>query len=344
MKITQEFFGRVGKKTATLYTISNNNRMKMKVTDYGGIVTSLTVPDKNGRVEDVVLGYDSLWGYLEKTPYFGCIVGRCANRIAGGEFKLNGKTYTLAKNNGPNHLHGGIKGFDKVIWESTEFKEDDRAGVVFTYLSRNGEEGYPGNLKVEVSYTLTQNNEFEIRYKAETDAPTPLNLTHHSYFNLNGANEYNILEHVLTIDAEKYTAVDETLIPTGELKNVEDSPLDFRTPQVVGDRIDEVEGGYDHNYVLNKAGEYRRVAELYDPESGRAMEVFTSEPGIQFYSGNFLDGSIRGKRGRVYYKHYGLCLETQHFPDSPNQPGFPNSILRPGEEFQSQTTYRFFVR
>ena len=347
MKINKTSFGQVENKEVFLYTLTNKNGMIVRITNYGGIVTSIIVPDKNGNFGDVVLGYDNLDGYLDKTPYFGAIVGRYANRIAKGKFTLDGKEYTLATNNGPNHLHGGIKGFDKVIWDAESFENENEIGLKLHYLSNDGEEGYPGNLDVIVRYTLTNDNELKIDYRATTDKATPVNLSHHGYFNLAGGvspeSFRDVLEQVLWIDADKYTVVDETLIPTGELRDVT-GPMDFRIPEKVGSRIAKVEGGYDHNYVLNNHGKYALVATLSDSTSGRIMEVFTSEPGLQFYSGNFLDGTITGKNGIVYKKHYGLCLETQHFPDSPNQPDFPNTILRPGEVYTQETVYKFGVR
>jgi len=343
MNIQKEIFGEIKGKEVLLFTLKNNNGLIAKITNYGGIVTSLLVPDKNGNFDDVVLGYDNLEGYLKETPYFGAIVGRYANRIAKGKFILDGVEYKLAVNNGPNHLHGGIIGFDRVVWDVEEFISEEGVGVKLHYLSKDGEEGYPGNLNIKVCYTLTNKNELKIEYTATTDKATPINLSHHSYFNLAGTSGKDILNHKLWIDADKYTVVDETLIPTGELRNVT-GPMDFRVPTKVGERIDKVEGGYDHNYVLNNEGNYGKVAELSEPETGRVMEVFTSEPGMQFYSGNFLDGSITGKKGMVYTKHFGLCLETQHFPDSPNQPEFPNTILRPGETYKQETVYKFLVR
>ncbi len=343
MNISKEKYGQADGKDVSLYTLTNNNGMTVKITNYGGIITSVSVPDKNGDFDDVVLGYDSLAGYLRDTPYFGAIVGRYANRIAKGRFKLDGKEYTLAVNNGPNHLHGGIKGFDKVVWNAAEIKTDSTVGLKLHYQSKDKEEGYPGNLDVRVNYTLDNNNELIIAYNAKTDKPTPINLSQHSYFNLAGTSGRNILGQILWINADKYTVVDSTLIPTGELRDVS-GPMDFRKPMSVGSRIGQVPGGYDHNYVLNNHGKFAKVAELQDTVSGRVMDVFTSEPGLQFYSGNFLDGSITGKKGLKYTQHFGLCLEAQHFPDSPNHPEFPNTILRPGEEYTQQTAYRFSVK
>ncbi|MDT8393209.1 MAG: aldose epimerase family protein [Bacteroidales bacterium] len=340
MKITKEIFGQLDTTEVYLFTLSNSNGMTVRITNYGGIVTSLLVPDKEGKLADVVLGFDSLQSYLDGHPYFGSIVGRYGNRIAKGKFSIDGEEYTLATNNGPNHLHGGLRGFDKVVWDAETIENNDSAALILIYNSPDMEEGYPGNLKARVSYILNNDNELKIRYFATTDKATPINLTHHSYFNLSGSAQ-NALDHILMIDADKYVAVDETLIPTGNLVGLDNSPMDFRTPTAIGERIDEVEGGYDHTYVLNNRGELLKVAEVYHPSSGRFMEVYTSEPGIQFYSGNFLDGSLTGKNGIVYHKHHGFCLETQHFPDSPNQDAFPNTILRPGEEYSYTTIYKF---
>ncbi len=345
MQIKREIFGTVNDTVPIyLYTLINENDMVVKLTNYGGIVTSILVPDNKHNFDDIVLGFDSLNNYLTGHPYFGAIVGRYANRIANGKFTLEGKEYTLAANNGKNHLHGGIKGFDKVVWDSKDYVDKDSVSVSLFYLSQDGEEGYPGNLSVKVIYTLTNDNELKIKYEAHTDQPTPVNLTHHSYFNLAGAGSGDILDHILMIDADMYTPVDETLIPTGELKKVKNTEMDFTTPHNIGSRIKEVEGGYDHNYVLNNGGKMAKVAELYEPHTGRVMEVFTTEPGMQFYSGNFLDGSITGKNRKIYQKHYGLCLETQHFPDSPNKPGFPSVILYPENTYGYTTIYKFSTR
>jgi aldose 1-epimerase len=343
MSIIKSDFGKAKEgQPVDLYTLTNASGMTVKITNYGGIVTSLQVPDKNGKFDDVVLGFDTLDQYLEGHPYFGALVGRYGNRIAKGKFTLNGTEYQLAANNGENHLHGGIKGFDKVVWNAEMVKKENEMGVKLSYLSKDGEEGYPGNLTAVVTYVLTNDNELIINYKAETDKPTPVNLTHHSYFNLKGAGNGDILGHLLTIDADRFTPVDEGLIPTGELKSVKDTPMDFTVPKAIGERIDQVKGGYDHNYVLNGwDGSLRLAAKVVEPLSGREMEVWTTEPGLQFYTGNFLDGTITGKNGKVYNKHYGFCLETQHFPDSPNKAGFPSTILEPGEKYTHTTIYRF---
>ncbi len=343
MSITKEVFGTVDSKEVYLYTLKNSSGFTIKITNYGGIVTSILAADNSGKFDNVVLGYDSLSGYLKDTPYFGAIVGRYANRIARGKFVLNGEEYTLAVNNGPNHLHGGLKGFDKVVWDAEEIQQENEASLKLHYLSKDGEEGYPGNLDVTMIYTISNDNELKIEYSAKTDKPTPINLSHHSYFNLAGTSGRDIMDQTLFIDADKYTVVDETLIPTGELRDVSGA-MDFRKPMTVGSRINDVPGGYDHNYVLNNKEKFAKVAELFDSISGRTMEVYTDEPGMQFYSGNFLDGSITGCNGVVYRKHFGLCLETQHFPDSPNHPEFPNTILRPGEEYRQKTVYKFGVK
>jgi aldose 1-epimerase len=334
-------FGNAENREIFLYTITNKNGTTIKITNYGGIITSIMVPDKNGRFGDIVLGYDSLSGYLAATPYFGAMVGRYANRIAKGKFSLDGKRYVLAVNNGSNTLHGGIKGFDKVVWESAAYSDTAESGIVLTYLSKDGEEGYPGNLRAKVTYALNNQDELIIRIEAETDKATPVNLCNHTYFNLSEADT-SILGHQLRIVANRFTEVNDELIPTGKLPDVAGTPMDFNNPAVIGSRIEQVPGGYDHNYVLKKApGTLELAAMLYDPRSGRQVDVLTTQPGFQFYSGNFLDGSITGKNGKVYQKHWGLCLETQHFPDSPNQAGFPNTILRPGEKYSETTVYRF---
>lgn len=344
MKITKEKFGMVDSTEVFLYTLSNDHGMVVKITNYGGIVTSIMAPDKDGNLADVVLGFDDLQPYLDGHPYFGCIVGRYGNRIANGKFSIDGEEYTLAQNNDMNHLHGGIKGFDKVIWDAQEKIIDDTPALRLQYTSPDGEEGYPGNLRINVIYSLTKDNELMIKYRAGTDKATALNLTHHSYFNLSGTQE-NILDHMLTIASHKYVVVNENLIPTGELRNLKGSDMDFSSSShAIGERIDNVEGGYDHTYVLFNQGNLLKVADFYHPASGRAVEVYTTEPGIQLYTGNFLDGSLTGKDSIVYNKHHGFCLETQHFPDSPNQPNFPSTILRPGEEFTSTTIYKFTTK
>jgi aldose 1-epimerase len=349
--IKKEPFGNAPDGPVDLYTITNAHGMELRVTNYGGIIVSLRVPDKNGSVADVVLGYDKLDGYLKNSPYFGAIVGRYCNRIANGKFALDGVEYHLAKNNGPNSLHGGLKGFDKVIWHAEPFTNEQGSGLILTYTSKDGEEGYPGNLKTKVSYTLTNQNELRIDYEATTDKATPVNLTSHSYFNLTGEGSGDILKHELTLYADRFTPVDQTLIPTGELRPVKGTPLDFTKPTPVGVRINDnyeqllIAHGYDHNFVLNrKDDDLLLAARVHEPGSGRVLEVYTTEPGVQLYTGNFLDGTITGKHGHVYNKHAALCLETQHFPDSPNHANFPSTILRPGKTFRSRTAYRFSVR
>ncbi|UPL51169.1 galactose mutarotase [Hymenobacter sublimis] len=338
-----------------LYTLTNAHGLKSTITNYGGTLTSLLTPDKNGQLGDVVLGFDNLEGYtsesyLKEGPYFGALIGRYGNRIAKGKFTLDGKEYTLAKNNGANTLHGGKKGFDKVIWQAQPGTSADGQTLTLTYLSKDGEEGYPGNLTVKVVYTLTNDDALRLDYTATSDKATPLNLTNHSYFNLNHGQAKNALDHVLTLNADRFTVVDATLIPTGELRPVQGTPMDFRQPHAIGERIAQVPGkapgGYDHNWVL--ADKLRTkpevAATVYEPVSGRTMEVLTDQPGVQFYSGNFLKGNLKGKGNTAYVKNYGFCLETQHFPDSPNQPKFPSTILQPGQTFHSTTEYRFGVR
>lgn len=333
----------------SLFTISNANGMEARVINLGGIIVSLTAPDREGNLEDVVLGFDSLDGYLAEHPYFGAIIGRYGNRIANGQFTVDGESYQLPVNNGPNSLHGGLRGFDKVVWDAEPFENDRGQGLILTYTSPDGEEGYPGNLQVRVTYTLTDENELIFDYHAVTDKATPVNLTQHSYFNLAGDGSGSILDHEVMLNASRLTVADTTLIPTGELRSVEGTPFDFRQPHRIGERIaadDEqlrFAGGYDHNFVIERAAGDSLVlaARVYEPTSGRVMEVLTTEPGVQFYTGNFLDGTLTGKNGVVYDTRTGLCLETQHFPDSPNQPSFPNTILRPGEEYRSTTVYRF---
>jgi aldose 1-epimerase len=343
MNLKKELYGKVDGKEVFQFNLTNENGMTVKLINYGGIVSHLLVPDKNGKTEDVVLGLDSLQNYLNDTPYFGAIVGRYGNRIAKGNFILEGQGYTLPKNNGENHLHGGVKGFDKVVWDAEDFIFPETAGVILSYTSEDGEEAYPGNLNVKVTYTLSNKNELRINYEATTDKATIVNLTHHGYFNLKGQGNGDILDHQLQLMADRYVPVNQTMIPTGELKEVKGSSMDFTTPRSVGSRIKEVEGGYDHTWVLNDfdGKKVRLVAKVTERKSGRVMEVYTDQPGIQFYTGNFLDGSLNGKGGNVYTKHSGFCLETQHYPDSPNQPEFPSVVLRPGEKYETETVYKF---
>lgn len=350
MNLKQQKFGTLPEGTQVdLYTLENDHGVVATITTYGGIVVSLMVPDQHGKFDDVVLGFETLGGYLAGHPYFGAIIGRYGNRIAKGKFVLNGVEYTLAQNNEENHLHGGLKGFDKVLWNAEGFTTDDGVGMNLRYLSEDGEEGYPGNLNVTVSYTLTNDNALKIAYTATTDKDTIVNLTNHSYFNLTGATSgKDILDHEMMLNADRFTPVGEGLIPTGELRSVKGTPMDFTQSTAIGARIrDEYDqlmmtGGYDHNWVLNSSdGSLALAAKVYEPTTGRVMEVYTTEPGIQFYTGNFLNGSITGKGNTVYDKHAALCLESQHFPDSPNQPAFPSTVLKPGEEYTQRTVYKF---
>jgi len=333
-----------------LYTLTNSNGLVAKITTYGALVTELRVPDRAGKLGDVVLGYPSLEGYLDpKThPYFGCTTGRVANRIASGKFTLEGKEYQLATNNAPNHLHGGNVGLDRRVWKAREEPSDSGKAVKFTYTSPAGEEGYPGTLDIEVVYTLTNSDDLRIDYKARTDKATPVNLTNHSYFNLAGAGNGTILGHELQLEADAYTPVDATGIPTGELAPVKDNVMDFTKPMKIGARIDQIggtPGGYDHNYVLrSQDGTLALAAIVYDASSGREMKVLTTEPSIQLYTGNYLDGTVVGKEGKLYPQRAALCLETQHYPDSVNQPAFPSTILRPGMTYRQTTVFRFSTR
>jgi aldose 1-epimerase len=347
--VNRAVFGKTDDGVAVdIFTLTNAHGVEVRAITYGGIVTSLRVPDREGRLDDVVLGYDNLDGYLQNnSPYFGAIIGRYANRIAKGSFTLDGKIYRLATNNGPNHLHGGRKGFDKVLWQGEGFRSAEGAGVVFRYTSPDGEEGYPGTLTASVTYTLNDRNELIVDYLATSGKPTPVNMTHHSYFNFTGSKR-DVLDHELTIDADRYTPVDSTLIPTGSLESVDGTPFDFRKPAAIGARIEQDHEqlrngqGYDHNFVLNRQGDgLVHAARVTERSTGRVLDVSTTEPGLQFYSGNFLDGAISGKSGQVYGKRYGFCLETQHFPDSPNHPNFPSTILRPGREYRSRTVFAF---
>lgn len=328
-----------------LYTLTNSKGMEAAISTYGGVVVSLKVPDRTGTLGDVVLGFDNFEGYLKPPPYFGAIVGRYGNRIAHGKFTLDGVEYTLAKNNGENSLHGGIRGFDKRIWAVAH---SNGRSVELTYLSKDGEEGYPGNLSTTVTYTLTDNNELRIDYAATTDKDTILNLTNHSYFNLAGQGNGDVLGHQVTIFADRFTPVDKTMIPTGELRNVQGTPFDFRQPHTIGERINSNDEqlvlgrGYDHNFVLNRSGSGPELAaRVSDPKTGRVPEVLTTEPGVQFYTANFLDGTLTGKGGKGYGPRSAFCLETQHFPDSPNKPDFPSVVLKPGGRYQTTAVYRF---
>jgi aldose 1-epimerase len=337
-------------KAVDLYTLTNPSGASVSILTLGAIVQSVNVPDRSGHLGDVVLGFDSLDGYLKPNPFFGAVVGRYGNRIGGATFTLDGKTYTLAKNNGPNTLHGGVKGFDKYVWSAKEVSSPDGPSIALTHVSPDGDEGFPGTLTATVTYTWTDKNMLRIHYHATTDKPTVINLTNHSYFNLAGEGNGTILDEQLQIVADRFTPVDKTLIPTGELKAVAGTPFDFLKPTAIGARIgaDDAQiqagGGYDHNFVLNgKAGTLHPAAYVYAPASGRTLEVATTEPGVQFYTGNFLDGTIHGKGGKVYPKRAALCLETQHFPDSPNKPTFPSVVLRPGHAYDTTTTFTFGV-
>ena len=345
--ITQADWGELDGKKVYLYTLTNKNGTQVKISNYGGTVTSWVTADKNGKKSEVVLGFADLKSYQAPPPYFGATVGRYGNRIAKGKFKVEGKEYTLAINNAPNNLHGGNKGFDKVVWDASPL-DSNSASLTLSYLSKDGEEGFPGNVKSTVKFNLTDNDELQIVYDAETDKATPINLTNHSYFNLTGDVSNTILDHTLMIKADKYTPVDASLIPTGELKSVEGTPFDFRQPKKIGRDISNVVigkvVGYDHNLVLSKTGtSLDLVATVTDSVSGRKLEVYTTEPGIQFYTGNFLDGTLKLSDGKAINQHTGFCLETQHFPDSPNQPKFPTTILKPGDKYHTETTYRISV-
>lgn len=351
-RVEQAHFGRLPSgENVQVWTLRNGRGMEVRAIGYGAAITSLRVPDREGRPGDVVLGYDDLAGYIADDAYFGAVIGRFANRIGAGRFSLDDRPYQLATNNGPNHLHGGPGGFHKVLWKVAALPASDGQGLAFSYTSPDGEEGYPGTLNVWVTYLLTQQNELLIDYWATTDRSTPINLTQHSYLNLTGDPERNVLDHELEINADRFTPVDDTLVPTGEIAPVSGTPFDFRQPRPIRACIGENDAqlayadGYDHNYVLNSAGgALVFAARVYEPTTGRFLEVHTTEPGIQFYSGNFLDGGIRGKEGVRYGYRTGFCLETQHFPDSPNQPAFPSTILRPGGTFTSRTVYRFGAR
>jgi aldose 1-epimerase len=346
-KIEQKKFGSLPDGTSiNLYTLSNG-RITAKVMDYGTILTELWVPDRNGKSANVVMGFDNLDQYVKGHPFFGAVAGRVANRIADAKFTLDGKEYKLAANNGKNHLHGGMKGFDKAVWKSKPIQNPDgSASVEFTYLSKDGEEGYPGNLSAKVVYTLTPNDELRIDYTATTDKATPVNLTNHSYFNLAGSGD--VLKHDLMIAADRYTPTDPGLIPTGEIAPVKGTPLDFTTPHKIGDRIEQLKpnpGGYDHNFVLNSGGKSLALAaRVHEPKSGRTMEVWTTEPGVQLYTANGMDGKMTGTGGVRYVQHGAFCLETQHFPDSINKPNFPSVVLRPGETYRTTTAFRFSAK
>jgi aldose 1-epimerase len=351
--IKKTVFGKTsGGKEIQLFVLTNKNGLEAAVTNFGGDLVSLKVPDRQGKLGDIVLGYDSLDGYLSDKSFFGGTIGRYGNRIAQGKFTLDGATYTLARNNGENHLHGGIIGFNKVVWQAKEVPSKEGPTLQLIYLSKDGEEGYPGNLSVQVTYTLTDGNALKIDYMAKTDKDTVINLTNHSYFNLAGSGAGDILEHQLMIQADQFTPVDAGLIPTGELRVVQGTPFDFRKQTAIGARIEQSDEqlklgkGYDHNWVLNREGKnaLALAARVYEGKTGRQMEVWTTEPGIQFYSGNFLDGTVHGKGGQIYAHRSGFCLETQHFPDSPNHPKFPSTVLKPGAQYRTTTIYKFSAK
>ena len=338
-----------------LYTLKNEAGTEIKITNYGAAVTSIRVADRLGKYADIALGYNSVESYMnaDENPYFGATIGRYGNRIAKGVFELEGKRYSLSINDGPNHLHGGVKGFDKVVWNANLIQGDGFTGLELSYLSKDGEEGYPGNLKCKVVYKLTDNNELVIEYTATTDKATPVNLTNHTYFNLAGEGNGTILDHILMINADRYTPVDQTIIPTGAIVPVKGTPFDFTSEKRIGLDLNREHPqlryghGYDHNFVLStgdKPGQMTLAATVYEPQSGRYMEVFTEEPGLQFYSGNFLNGRLTGKGGKPYIRNGAFCLETQHFPDSPNQVSFPSTILHPGETYSTKSMYRFSVK
>ncbi|MDR0688169.1 MAG: galactose mutarotase [Prevotellaceae bacterium] len=356
MRITKESFGMHDGRKVDRYTLANGQGVTLKIATYGGAITELWTPDKEGVSGNITLGFPSLDGYrseefLKSGPYFGALIGRYGNRIGSAKFTLGGVEYALAANNGANHLHGGLQGFDKAVWDATELLEKDTVGLILNYLSKDGEEGYPGNLNVEVTYRLTKNNELKISYRATTDKLTHCNLTNHAYFNLSAGKASDVLGHELSILADKYTAVDAGLIPVGLPVEVEGTPFDFRTPRTIGERINDDNeqlkngGGYDHNFVLNSGGgTLSLAATVYEPLSGRTMEVYTTEPGVQFYAGNFLDGTLVGVGDVQYGKRSGFCLETQHFPDTPNRPDFPSTELQPGQTYASETVYKFSTK
>ena len=347
--ITQAAFGHLPDgRPATLYTLTNPHGLVIKITDFGGIITEIHTPDRDGKLADIALGYDTVAPYASESPYFGALIGRYGNRLRDGRFEIDGRAYQLPCNDGPNHLHGGETGYHRVLWRALPFHEGDSVGLTLMYRSVDGEQGYPGNLDVTVVYELTADNELVVAFDAVTDQATPVNLTQHAYFNLAGGGD--ILGHEMTIPASRYTPVDATLIPTGELASVAGTPFDFRTPRLIGARIGDDDqqlqrgSGYDHNFVLDKAAPQAMslAARAHEPVSGRVLELFTEEPGVQFYSGNFLDGSLHGK-GRSYGLRSGFCIEPQHFPDSPNQSNFPNTILRPGEAYATVSRFKFSV-
>jgi aldose 1-epimerase len=348
--VQEKPFGTQAGRPVTLYTLTNSKGVEVDTMNYGGIILSIRVPDRKGQFADIVLGHETLEGYVPNPPYIGAVVGRYANRIANGTFILDGKTYTLPKNDGPNTLHGGTdRTFNKVVWDGEALK--GKTAVTYTYLSKDGDDGFPGNAKIRVTYTLTNENELVIDYEATTDKATVINLSQHSYFNLAGEGTGDILSHEIMLNADRFTPVDKNLIPTGELRPVKGTPMDFTASTKIGSRIDDsydqlvLGHGYDHNWVINRKGDgLTLAARVYEPTSGRVMEVSTTQPGVQFYTGNFLDGTVTGKQGHVYKHRYGLCLETQHFPDSPNHPDFPSTVLKPGETFKAKTVFKFSTK
>ena len=350
-KVEKSTFGKLADGTVIdLYKLTNRNGVEVQIITYGGSIVSLKTPDRNGNFADIVLGYDDPQGYVDDTSYLGALIGRYANRIANGKFKLGGVEYTLAQNNAPNSLHGGPTGFHKRVWQAREVTRPNAAALQVSYNSKDGEEGFPGNLAVTTTFVLNNTNELRIEYSATTDKTTVVNLTEHAYFNLAGPGEGTILDHLMRINANRFTPVDANLIPTGELRSVKGTPLDFTKATVIGSRINDdyeqlrLGRGYDHNYVLNKAGKQLSLAaEVYEPVSGRTLEMWTTEPGVQFYSGNFLD-NVKGKGGKIYQQRGGFCLEAQHFPDSPNKPAFPSAVLRPNQKYSQITVYKFSVR
>jgi aldose 1-epimerase len=346
MSVDKQTYGKMPDGTEVdQYTLTNVGGLKVKIITYGATITSVEVPDRNGKPANVTLHCDSLKDYLAGPPYFGCAVGRYANRIGKAKFTLDGTEYTLAANDGPNHLHGGVKGFDKYVWKAEPLEGDGFVGVRFSHVSPDGDEGYPGTLSATVTYSLTRDNELKMDYTATTDKPTVVNLTNHAYWNLAGAGSGDVLGHELMLNADQYLPVDAGLIPLGKSQAVQGTPMDFTQPKTIGSRIDQVEGGYDHCYVLNKKqpGEMSLAGRVVDPKSGRVMEIYTTQPAIQFYTGNFLDGSVSGD-GVAYQKHYALCLETEHYPDSPNHPEYPSTVLRPGQTYHEVTVYKFGVQ
>jgi aldose 1-epimerase len=344
LSISKDNWGKAGDQDVFLYTLKNKNAVTVKITNFGGIVTEIHTKDKNDSLANIVLGFDSIQPYIEKHPSFGIIVGRYANRIGNASFKLDGKEYKLNPNNGKNTLHGGLIGFDKKVWSAEELAGKDSVALRLTYTSQDMEEGFPGTLKATVTYVLNDSDELKIYYDAETDKPTVVNLTNHSYFNLTGAKE-SILNHNVVIFADSITPVNDELIPSGKIESLIGTAFDFTAPHTIGERIDQVKGGYDHNYILSKPkGTYGQVAEVTEPSTGRVLLMYSTEPGVQLYTGNFLDGTITGHNNTVYNKHWGFCLEAQHYPDSPNKPNFPSVVLRPGERYYQLTVYKFSVK